>query len=177
MKSEFRAAAPANDTAVEDKVNDEMRKYEAIVLSSRVDPEKYMNGGLFDMCAFYNDHQHVLPIHMAVYRGCVGSKKGASACVESVFSGVKRLLGDFAQRMGPELLELYVFIHYNWQYEFMQPTIEEIVAAYLKLHGPEPLEEDVADGEDEDEDEDEAEGAPAAAPTAAPAAAVASSDS
>ena len=82
---------------------------------------------------------------------------------------------------GPELLELYVFIHYNWQYEFMQPTIEEIVAAYLKLHGPEPLEEDVADGEDEDEDEgedeDEAEGAPAAAPTAAPAAAFASSDS
>ena len=57
--------------------------------------------------------------------------KGASACVETVFSGVKRLLGDFAATMSPEILEMYVFVHYNWQYEFMRPTIAEIDAAYM----------------------------------------------
>ena len=31
--------------------------------------------------------------------------------------------------MAPEVLELYVFIHYNWQYEFMRPSIDEIVKA------------------------------------------------
>ena len=90
--------------------------------------------------------------------------KGASACVESVFSGVKRLLGDFSQRMSPEVLELYVFIHYNWQYEWMRPSIEEVVQAYIKVHGPNACEEDIfgdpcSDSDDEDED------APAPAPS------------
>ena len=92
--------------------------------------------------------------------------KGASACVESVFSGVKRLLGDFAATMSPEILEMYVFIHYNWQYEFMRPTIEEIVAAYLKIYGAEPSTDDVessdddadADADADDEDQGEEEG-------------------
>ena len=109
----------------------------------------------------------MLPIHTAAYRGSVGSMKGASACVESVFSGVKRLLGDFGQAMSPEVMELYVFIHYNWQYEFMRPSIEEIVAAYEKLHGSVPLEEDivpeVASDEEGGDEEDEGEGAIGAA--------------
>ena len=82
--------------------------------------------------------------------------KGASACVESVFSGVKRLLGGFAATMSPELLELYVFIHYNWQYDFMRPTIDEIVKAYLAEHGHDPKQEDLEPGaESANEDEDE----------------------
>jgi hypothetical protein len=87
--------------------------------------------------------------------------KGASSNVESIFSGVKRLLGDFAATMSPEILEMYVFIHYNMQYEFMRPTIEEIVEAYLKLYGAEARAEDIDDGEsDEDEDgEDDADDA------------------
>ena len=105
--------------------------------------------------------QHVLPIHTAVYRGSVGSMKGASACVESVFSGVKRLLGDFAQRMSPEVLELYVFIHYNWQYEWMRPTIDEIVEAYTKMYGSEAREEDVFPDQNSDSDtEDEGDSEP-----------------
>ena len=72
---------------------------------------------------------------MKVYRADVGSMKGAASCVESVFSGVKRLLGDVAATISPELLELYVFIHYNWQYEWMRPTIEEIVEAYVATYG------------------------------------------
>lgn len=98
--------------------------------------------------------------------------KGASACVESVFSGVKRLLGDFAQSMSPEILELYVFIYYNWQIAFMRPSIEEIVKAYIALHGPGPLEEDVMpdmDGDEEDvePDEEEVEGTCEDSPVAA----------
>ena len=54
--------------------------------------------------------QDMLPLHTKVYRADVGCMKGASASVESVFSGVKRLLGDFAATMSPEVLELYVFI-------------------------------------------------------------------
>ena len=115
--------------------------------------------------------QHTLPIHTAVYRGSVGSMKGASACVESVFSGVKRLLGDFAQRMSPEVLALYVFIHYNWQYEWMRPTIDEIVAAYIKMYGNDALEEDVCgehNSDEESEGEDDVEPAPEPAPAPAP---------
>ena len=84
--------------------------------------------------------------------------KGASACVESVFSGVKRLLGDFAATMSPELLELYVFIHYNWQYEFMRPTIDEVVKAYLNEHGHEPEEDDMEPGTDSADEDEEEEG-------------------
>ena len=89
-----------------------------------------------------------------VYRADVGSMKGASSCVESVFSGVKRLLGDFAATMSPEVLELYVFIHYNWEYEFMRPTIDEIVKAYVAAYGPDEREEDVEVDEDDAEDEE-----------------------
>jgi len=45
--------------------------------------------------------------------------------------------------MAPEVLELYVFIHYNWQYEFVRPSIDEIVKAYLKVYGAEAREEDL----------------------------------
>ncbi|MDC0525960.1 hAT family dimerization domain-containing protein [bacterium] len=72
--------------------------------------EKYQTRGFFNLLDFYNDHQVILPVHTLVYRADVGSMKGASACVESVFSGVKRLLGDFAATMSPEMLEMYVFV-------------------------------------------------------------------
>ena len=55
-------------------------------------------------------------------------------------------------RMAPEVLELYVFIHYNWQYEFMRPTIDEIVKAYVKAYGPEAREEDLMAGADSEEE-------------------------
>ena len=63
---------------------------------------------------------------------------------------VKRLLGDFAATMSPEILEMYmyVFVHYNWQYEFMRPSIAEIVEAYLKIYGPEARVEDLEDESD-----------------------------
>jgi hypothetical protein len=84
--------------------------------------------------------------------------KGASACVETVFSGVKRLLGDFAATMSPEVLEYYVFIHYNWQYDFMRPSIEEIVKTYIEVYGYEPQEDDLLEDSDDDGDEEGEEG-------------------
>ena len=97
-----------------------------------------------------------------IYRADVGSMKGASANVESVFSGVKRLLGDFAATMSPEVLELYVFIHYNYSYEWLRPTTQEIVDAYLATYGPDAMAEDNSSDEEDDEAADDAADAPAA---------------
>ena len=156
--SQFQVSSHANDTAIEDQICKESEKLESLKLT--LDLEAYQKKGFFDMVAFYNDHQAILPIHTLVYRADVGSMKGASACVESLFSGVKRLLGDFAATMSPEILEMYVFVHYNWQYEFMRPSIEEIVHAYIKIYGAHALEDDEAS--DSDEEGDDVEGDDAA---------------
>ena len=48
-------------------------------------------------------------------------------------------------------------LHYNWQYEFMRPSVEEIVAAYKVAHGVMPKEDDLEPDSDAEEDEDEGE--------------------
>ena len=40
--------------------------------------------------------------------------------------------------MKDDLLAAYLICHYNWQIDFLRPTIEEIVAEYLKAHDPDP---------------------------------------
>ena len=46
------------------------------------------------------------------------------------------------------MLAAYVFCHYDWQFEFLPPSIAEIVKEYFKVHSDKyPLEEDAADGE------------------------------
>ena len=77
----------------------------------------------------------MLPIHAEVFGGETGPMKGMTCNVETVFSGVKA--GRLCCEGGPGAPQLYDFIHYNWQYEFMRPSIEEIVEAYLKINGPE----------------------------------------
>jgi len=32
-----------------------------------------------------------------------------------------------------------MFIHYNMRYDWMRPSTEEIVAAYIKTYGADPL--------------------------------------
>ena len=39
--------------------------------------------------------------------------------------------------MADDMLAAYVFNHYNWQYEFLRPTVAEIVQEYLTIHGQE----------------------------------------
>jgi hypothetical protein len=156
----YSLTAAPNPTAVEDSIMAEIAKFDSIkVALAASGQEKYTSSGIFDPISFWNDHDKVLPIHAKVFRADTGPMKGASANVESIFSGVKRLLGDFAATMSPEILELYVFIHYNWDYEFMRPTTQEIVDAYLHVNGAElPVEDIDADLESEPDEEGEEEG-------------------
>ena len=52
---------------------------------------------------------------------------------------------------------MYLFIHYNWQYDFMRPSWKEIVDAYLQCYGREPREEDLdlSDEDNEDHSDDD----------------------
>ena len=63
--------------------------------------------------------------------------------------------------MHPDLLELYMFIHYNARYDWLRPTIEEIVAAYKAAYGSSARESDVesdeVSGTDEETDEGESD--------------------
>jgi len=154
--SEYNLSSAPNTTAIEDRIAAEIAKFESFktALAAAKD-EKYVDKGIFNAINFWNDHRKVLPIHAKVFCGDTGPMKGASSNVESIFSGVKRLLGDFAATMSPEVLEMYVFIHYNMQYDFMCPTVEEIVQAYLKLYGAEARVEDIDDGESDNEDDDD----------------------
>ena len=64
----------------------------------------------------------------------VGCKKGATANVESVFSGAGKFTEE-AKSAGHTLLSRTVRLHYNWKYPFLRPTSEEVVKRYLeKFH-------------------------------------------
>ena len=155
--SSFKVSATPNNTAIDDCIKAEIDKFEVLKLTAGVEPA-YSEGGFFHKLKFYNDYQKVLPIHTKVFRADVGSMKGAAACIESVFSGVKRLLGDFAATMSPEVLELYVFMYYNWQYAFMRPSIEEIVKTYLEIYGSKSEDQDSDEEEELEPDAEDAEG-------------------
>ena len=51
---------------------------------------------------------------------------------------------------------IHVSWMYDWQFEFLRPSIAEIVEEYVKVHSDKcPLEEDAADDEDDGEADDE----------------------
>ena len=39
--------------------------------------------------------------------------------------------------MDPQLLSDYAFLHYNYKYDWLRPTLQEIVDAYGRLYGKE----------------------------------------
>ena len=45
--------------------------------------------------------------------------------------------------LGPQLLSDYVFLHYNYKYDWLRWTLEEIVDTYTKLYGKESRESDI----------------------------------
>ena len=45
---------------------------------------------------------------------------------EVVYSGATKL-SDEAQMLADDMLAAYIFNHYNWKYDFLRPTIEQIV--------------------------------------------------
>ena len=71
----------------------------------------------------------------------VGCAKVASANVEVVFNGAGRI-SQKSRCLDPQLLSDYSFLHYNYKYDWFRPTLEEIVAAYMKLYGKESHDSD-----------------------------------
>ena len=68
-------------------------------------------------------------MHYSAYLAEVGCKKSASTNVESVFSGA----GNFMEQgstSGSTLLQRMIKLHYNWKYEFVRPTLKEVVDRY-----------------------------------------------
>ena len=69
---------------------------------------------------------------MVTYRG-VGRPKdagrAASANIETVFSGAGRI-SNTSRKLSPEILSNYPFCHYNYKYDWLRPTLDEIIKAY-----------------------------------------------
>ena len=78
----------------------------------------------------------------------VGCAKVASANVEVVFSGAGRI-SQKSRCLDPQLLIDYSFLHYNYKCDWLRPTLEEIVAAYMKLYGKESHDSDDESSETE----------------------------
>ena len=147
-------AKASPESSAEVLLLDEVAAYEKI--ASTVDHSKYdsQDADRFDLNQFWSDYKKALPIHYQVYLGDCGSKRAASASVETVYSGATKLSNE-ADHLGDDVLAAYVFNHHNWQFEFLRPTIAEIVAEYLKVHGhAAPPEEEGEEGEGEGEEEE-----------------------
>ncbi len=146
MVNTFRGATPAPellgdsadvaDALLTERIRSEKESFgaltKAVMASGRfLDPAT----GEFDQLAFFSEYEDQMPIHSAVYFADCCSKKCASANVEQLFSNAGTLLADFhSGALSPGMLEMYMFVRANWQYEFLRPTISEIVLAYEKSH-------------------------------------------
>ena len=149
------SAAATATKALEDEVD----KYAKI--ASTVDSSKYLNAetSRFDLNTFWADHKKVLPIHYNTYLGDCGSKRPASASVETVYSGATKL-SDGSEKLGDDVLAAYLFLHTNFKFPFLAPSLEEITEMYLRVHGPAPPPEELSDDDSADDEEEEAGGAP-----------------
>ena len=58
-----------------------------------------------------------------------------------VFSGAGRI-SQKSRCLDPQLLIDYSLLHYNYKYDWLRPTLEEIVAAYMKLYEKESHDSD-----------------------------------
>ena len=101
-----------------------------------------MVSGIFDLSVFWSGQKSVIPVHYFLWMAEVGCVKVASANVETVFSGAGRLSMK-SHCLGPQLLSDYAFLHYNYKYDWLRPTLEEIVDTYTKLYGKESRELDI----------------------------------
>ncbi|KAK3264233.1 hypothetical protein CYMTET_27015 [Cymbomonas tetramitiformis] len=111
----------------------------------------------FNQLAFYCDNQALFPIHCTVFRSDCGPNKAASANVEQVFSGAGALLADFHRHgLSPKMLALYMFIRTNWQYEWMRPSVEDILQAYKFKYGDSVVEEPDSDSDSDSDNSDAA---------------------
>jgi len=104
----------------------EEAQYASICVSVLANPQLYMVPGIFDLSVFWSGQKSVIPVHYFLWKAEVGCAKVASANVETVFSGAGRLSVK-SHCLGPQLLSDYAFLHYNYKYDWLRPTLEEIV--------------------------------------------------
>ena len=97
-------------------------------MSVLANPKPYMASGIFDLSVFWSGQKSVIPVHYSLWMAEVGCAKVASANVETVFSGAG-CISMKSHCLGPQILSNYVFLHYNYKYDWLRPTIEEIVDA------------------------------------------------
>ena len=83
-------------------------------------------------------------------------------------------IGDSAlatRALAAQVLSDYCFCHYNYNFDWLRPQLDEIIKAYHQLYGPQPRDSDAeesassSDGEEEEQEEcegEEAEGEEAA---------------
>eukprot|EP00966_Prymnesium_polylepis_P027323 632248-Prymnesium_polylepis.1 len=129
-------APVVEDSAADVALKEEMELYEKICAT--VDHAKYqVEDERYNLNAFWADHKKTLPIHYHVYLADCGSKRASSASVESVYSGATKL-SDAAEHLADDVLAAYIFCHYNWGFDFLRPSIDEIVAEYKKVHSGNP---------------------------------------
>ena len=62
----------------------------------------------------------------------VGCAKVASANIETAFSGAGRI-SNKSRKLSPDILSGYAFCHYNYKYDWLRPSLDEIIKAYKTL--------------------------------------------
>ena len=60
-----------------------------------------------------------------------------------------------SRTLDPQLLSDYAFLHYNYKYDWLRPTLDEIITAYKKLYGKGQPKSDAEDSSGEDSEEQE----------------------
>ena len=62
-----------------------------------------------------------------------------------------------SRTLDPTLLSHYAFYHYNYKYDWLRPTLEEIIKAYKKVYGKESRDSD-AESDSSSGEETQADG-------------------
>ena len=143
-------AAKGGTTSAMKRVDEEITRFTSIAegVVAQGFHSRFFRQGIFDQKGFFYEHRHEIPLHYNAFVAEVGSAKAASSNVETVFSGVGGMLQK-ATTLGGDVVESYTICHYQWLYEFLCPSDDEVAAAYMKLHGNEAHESDAEEEEDE----------------------------
>ena len=73
-----------------------------------------------------------------------------------MFSGAGRISAK-SRTLSPSLLSDYAFCHYNYKYDWLRPSLEEIFGAYKKLYGKHGRDSDAESDDSSEEEEQEQE--------------------
>ncbi|KAK3243581.1 hypothetical protein CYMTET_46778, partial [Cymbomonas tetramitiformis] len=146
--------ADSTDALLTERIRSEKDSFAALCKAA-VSSGKYVVHATheFDQFQVYCDYEQQIPIHTAVYFADCCSKKCASANVEQLFSNAGTLLADFhSGGLSPEMLEMYMFVRANWQYKFLQPSVADIVSAYIKTYNNNSQQHGYSEDENSDDE-------------------------